>query len=49
MAYIDKLIDKVQRDKSELAKQYNVEPSAVVYIGDNKYIVHIAEGQDIRI
>lgn len=49
MAYIDKLFDKVQKDKAELAKSYNVEPSAVVYIGNNKYIVHIAEGQEIRI
>ena len=49
IAYIDKLLDKVQKDKKDLAKQYNVEPSAVVYIGDNKYIVCTAEGQEIRL
>lgn len=46
---IDKLLDKVRKDKAELAKSYNVGTSAIVYIGNNKYIVHIAEGQEIRI
>lgn len=41
-------IAKAQRDKAELALSYNVPVSAVVWIGDNKYIV-IKDGVEIRI
>ena len=41
-------IKKVQRDKEELAQSYEVPISAVVWIGDNKYIV-IKDGEEIRI
>lgn len=46
--YIDKLLDKIRKDKKELAKSYNVATSAIVYIGNNKYIV-VKDGQEIRI
>ncbi|MGN1456945.1 MAG: hypothetical protein ACI4XP_03200 [Acutalibacteraceae bacterium] len=48
MAYIDKLLKKVEKDKKELAREYNVEYSSVVYIGNNKYIV-VVDGKEIRI
>lgn len=40
-------IEKAQRDKEELARSYEVPISAVVWIGDNKYIV-IKDGEEIR-
>lgn len=49
MPYIDKLLQKVRNDKSELAKAYNTPESSIVYIGDNKYIVVLPNGQEIRI
>ena len=42
------VINKAQKDRSELAKQYNVSLSCVVWIGDNKYIV-VKDGKEIRI
>lgn len=44
----NKAIEKAQRDCVELAKSYNVPVSAVVLIGDNKYIV-VKNGEAIRI
>lgn len=41
-------IAKAMRDKEELAAEYNVPVSAVVWLGDNKYIV-IKNGEEIRI
>lgn len=41
-------IDKAHRDTQELAKNYGVSPSAVVWIGDNHYIV-VKDGKEIRI
>lgn len=41
-------IEKAQRDCAELAREYNVSLSSVVWIGDNKYIV-IKNGKEIRI
>lgn len=41
-------IEKAQRDREELAQSYDVSISAVVWIGDNKYIV-IKDGEEIRI
>ena len=46
--YIDKLLKKVERDIKKLAEQYDVSISAVVYIGDNHYIV-VKDGKEIRI
>ena len=43
-----KPIDKAMHDKQELAEEYNVSVSAVVWCGDNKYIV-IKDGKEIRI
>lgn len=42
------VIEKAQKDRKELAKQYNVSPSSIVWMGDNKYIV-IKDGKEIRI
>lgn len=41
-------IEKAMKDRQELAKSYNVTPSAVVWIGDNHYIV-VKDGKEIRI
>lgn len=47
--YIDKLLDKVRKDKKELAKAYDTYESSIVYIGNNKYIVVLKNGQEIMI
>ena len=47
--YIDKLLEKVARDRKSLATSYNTDESKVVYIGDNKYIVITQDGKEIRI
>ena len=41
-------IEKAQRDRAELAREYSVSLSSVVWIGDNRYIV-IKNGKEIRI
>lgn len=45
----NKLMEKVQRDKKELATIYNTDESNIVWIGDNKYIVVTRDGKEIRI
>ena len=47
--YFDKLMEKVRKDKKELAQSYNTSEGSVVYIGDNKYIVVTQDGKEIRI
>lgn len=47
--FIDNLYDKVQKDRKELAQSYNTDESKIVYIGDNKYIVVLPDGKEIRI
>lgn len=47
--YVDKLMKKIERDKKELAEAYNTDDSKIVYIGDNKYIVVLLDGTEIRI
>lgn len=42
------MIEKAQKDRVELAHEYGVSPSSIVWIGDNKYIV-IKDGCEIRI
>ena len=42
----EKMIEKASRDCDELAKKYNVPISAVVWIGDNRYIV-VKDGKQI--
>lgn len=44
----NKAIEKAERDCVELAAAYGVPVSAVVWMGDNKYIV-IKDGEAIRI
>lgn len=41
-------IEKAIKDHKELAEEYNVPTSAVVWCGDNKYII-IKNGKVIRI
>lgn len=48
-AAFNKLMEKVQRDKKELAATYNTTESSVVWIGDNKYIVVTRDGKEIRV
>ena len=42
-------IEKIQRDKKELASSYNTDKSKIIYVGDNKYIVVTRDGKEIRI
>ncbi len=46
--FAKKILEKVRKDKEELAVSYGVPVSCVVYIGDNKYIV-VKDGEEIRI
>ena len=48
MSYLDKLQDKIQKDRTELALSYEVAETSIVYIGDNHYIV-VKDGMEIRI
>lgn len=41
-------IEKAIKDKNELAKEYDVPVSAIVWIGDNHYII-VKNGKEIRI
>lgn len=41
-------IDKAVKDRIELALEYEVPVSSIVWIGDNKYIV-VKDGKEIRI
>lgn len=41
-------IEKAQKDRVELAEEYGVSEGAVVWLGDNKYIV-VKDGKEIRI
>ncbi len=47
--YFDKLMEKVRRDKKELATTYNTDETKIVYIGNNKYIVVLLDGTELRI
>lgn len=44
----EKSIEKAQKDCEQLAKEYGVSRSAVVWAGDNKYIV-VKDGKSIYI
>ena len=44
-----KLMERVNRDKKELASSYNTDESKIIYVGDNKYIVVTRDGKEIRI
>ena len=48
MSYAHKAVEKAQRDCEDLARQYNVPRSAVIWRGGNKYIV-IKDGETIYI
>ena len=41
-------LEKAIKDKAELAVQYGVPTSSIVWIGDNHYIV-VKNGQEIKI
>ena len=45
----NKLMEKRQRDKKDLASSYNTDKSKIIYVGDNKYIVVTRDGKEIRI
>ena len=42
------MIEKANKDSEELAKEYNVSPSSIVWIGDNHYII-VKDGKEIKI
>ena len=44
-----KSIERAINDKKELAEEYGVSESAVVWIGDNKYIVVMPDGTEVKI
>lgn len=44
----NKSIERAQRDREELAREYGVAVSAIVWIGNNKYIV-VKDGKQILI
>lgn len=41
-------LEKAQKDKKALAKEYGVSTSAIVWLGDNHYIV-VKNGKEIRV
>ena len=41
-------LEKAIKDKAELAAQYGVSTSSIVWIGDNRYIV-VKDGKEIKI
>ena len=41
-------LEKAIKDKQDLAREYNVPISAIVWIGDNHYIV-VKDGKEIKI
>ena len=41
-------LEKAIKDKAELAAQYGVSISSIVWIGDNRYIV-VKDGEEIKI
>lgn len=41
-------LEKAIKDKAELAEEYGVPTSAIVWIGDNHYIV-VKDGKEIKI
>lgn len=47
--FIEKLWEKVRKDKKELAQAYGTATSSVIYIGNNKYIVVMPDGKEVRI
>lgn len=41
-------LEKAIKDKTELAMQYNVPTSSIVWLGNNRYIV-VKDGKEIKI
>ncbi len=48
VSFAYKSIEKAQKDKEHIAAAYDVPTSAVIWLGNNKYIV-IKDGKEIRI
>lgn len=45
----NKVINKAVRDISELAESYGTDVSKIIWCGNNKYIVVLPNGKEIRI
>ena len=45
----NKAVEKALKDRKELAKSYNTDESRVVWCGNNKYIVMLRNGREIKI
>lgn len=45
----EKILEKIKKDKKELAATYGTHVGSIVYIGNNKYIVCLQDGKEIRI
>lgn len=48
MSWIDKRLEKIRQWKKELAEQYKISESAVIWKGGNKFIV-VKDGKEIEI
>lgn len=44
----EKEIDIIRRKKRELAMEYDVEESSIVYVGDNSFRI-VKDGKEIKI
>ena len=44
----NKAIEKAIRDKQMLAKEYSVSQSAIIWTGNNHYII-VKDGKEIRV
>lgn len=49
MSYPEKAIQRAGLDREELAAEYDVPASRVVWIGNRNYIIVTADGREIRI
>lgn len=45
---IEKILDKVRKDKEQLSEFYGVPASSIVWMGNNHYMV-VKDGESIRV
>lgn len=49
MTYAEKAIEKAYKAKNELAKEYNVSTSQIVWLGGANFIICLVDGREIQI
>jgi hypothetical protein len=42
-------MNKIEKQKEELSQTYHTSTSSIVWIGNNKFIVRLEDGKEIRI